>query len=682
MKRIGIDVGGTFTDVVVLDEVTGVARAFKASTNYDQPADGIMEAFDAAGVDGDEISHVKLGTTLGLNAILTRRGAPTGLITTAGFRDVLEIRRTHRDRLFDLREEVPAPLVPRRWRKEVVERVDADGHVVTPLNEESVREAWRELRAEGVEAVAISFLFSFKNAENERRAREIIVEEGGATAIFISSDVLPVLREYERTSTTVTAAFVAPVVHDFVTELADRLDARHVDSRRLSVMTNSGGSIAALAAARAPIPTLLSGPAGGVSGARWLALNVGYPDVITLDMGGTSCDVSGVSAGVPDERLDMRIGGQDVAYPTYDLHTIGAGGGSIAWIDSGGALRVGPVSAGSTPGPACYGRGGTLPTVTDANLVLGRYSAATPLGGSIELDLDAARASIQKHIAEPLGVDVDRAAAGIIKLVNASMVSAVRTISVERGRDPRAYALVPFGGGGPVHAVDIADELGISTVIVPPFPGCTSAFGATLAQPRRDALRSLNRGVDSLDAADVQSVVTALCDDVATHLLSEGYPQDSLEFEVWGNLHYRGQAHEIAVRHDGVTITTESLSSLATAFGAVHKRQYGHAFDDVPVELVTIRVTGVANQSNPAVSWSWTAVDSADEGHERPVYFQSLDDFVVASVRQRSSLSERERVVGPSVVFQADATMLIPPTWSAVVHETGNLVVTKDGGVE
>jgi N-methylhydantoinase A len=678
VKRIGIDVGGTFTDVVVLDEQTGITRAFKAATNYDQPADGILEAFDAAGVHGSDVSHVKIGTTLGLNAILMRRGASTGLITTQGFRDVLEIRRTHRDRLFDLSESIPAPLVPRRWRKEVGERVSSTGDVVTALDEESVRHAWRELRQEGVTSVAICFLFSFRNPTHERRARDIVLEEGGADAVFISSDVLPIIREYERTSTTVVAAFVAPVVHGFVNELAERLAERGVDEGRLAVMTNSGGSLAARSASQAPIPTLLSGPAGGVSGARWLADAVGYDHVLTLDMGGTSCDVSGIQFGVPDERLDMRIGGQDIAYPTFDLHTLGAGGGSIAWIDAGGALRVGPGSAGSSPGPASYGRGGTLPTVTDANLVLGRYSVDTPLGGSLILDLDEAREAISREIAIPLGVSVERAAAGILRLVNANMVNAVRAISVERGRDPRGYALVPFGGGGPVHSMDIAEELGITTVIVPPFPGCTSAFGATLSPPRRDALRSVNRDVSTLHPDELSSVVSVLVDEVSGLLQREGYGDEEISFELWGNLHYRGQAHELAVRHEGVHVSEESLRRLATGFSAAHERQYGHSFTDVPVDLVTVRVTGIAAQSTPHVVWDWGHVPDVGDHGTRPVYFELQDEFIETAVVDRGSLAVGDGVTGPAVIYQSDATALVPPGWTAHVHESGNLLVRKD----
>lgn len=678
MKRIGIDVGGTFTDVVVLDEVTGLARSFKALTDYEQPADGILRAFDASAIDPSEVSHLKLGTTLGLNAVLTRGGAPTGLITTAGFRDVLEIRRTHRKHLFDLNETVPEPLVSRRWRREVRERVDKNGRVVEPINEDDVRSAWRFLRDEGVTAVAIAFLFSFRNPEHERRAREVIEAEGGADVVFLSSDVLPVLREYERTSTTVTAAYVAPVVHNFVVELQDALESRGLASGRLSVMTNSGGSLTASAVASAPIPTLLSGPAGGVSGARWLAGQLGFENVLTLDMGGTSCDVSGVQGGNPDERLDMSLGGIDVAYPTFDIHTIGAGGGSIAWIDTGGALRVGPASAGSSPGPACYGRGGVEPTVTDANLVLGRYSEGTPLGGSLVLDLAKAREAIEGSVASPLGISVEKAAAGIIRLVNANMVNAVRTISVERGRDPRGFVLVPFGGGGPVHALDIAEALDISTVVVPPFPGCTSAFGATLAPPRRDALRSVNKSVASLDPEVAQATVDELLHGVIALLSSEGYEVANLAIEVWANLHYHGQAHELTVRHHGGAVTRESLALLAAEFSQLHSEQYGHSFDDVPIELVTFRATAFGHQAEPEVVWEWANVQRSSTESERPVYFESIDEFVVTPVFDRHLVDPTVPLVGPAVIYQEDATTLVPPGWVAEAHKSGNLVLRRE----
>lgn len=674
MKQIGIDVGGTFTDVVVLDEMTGAVSCFKTTTDYRQPADGITRAFDATGVSGADVTYVKLGTTLGLNAVLTRRGAETGLITTSGFRDVLEIRRTHRERLFDLDERIPAPLVPRYRRLEVLERVGAGGEVVTPLDDESVRRAWRSLREQGVVAVAIAFLFSFKNPSHERRARDIIIEEGGAEVIFISSEVLPVHREYERTSTTVTAAYVAPVVHSYVTELNARLAERGLRPGSLSVMTNSGGSMAAHAAASAPIPTLLSGPAGGVAGACWLARQVGIADVLTLDMGGTSCDVSGIQSGTPDERLDMNLAGLDIVSPTFDIHTIGAGGGSIGWIDTGGALRVGPASAGSTPGPACYGRGGMLPTVTDANLLLGRYDPSAALGGSLVLDIDAARRAVQQHIAEPLGLSLEQAAAGILRLVNANMVNAVRSISVERGRDPRGYALVAFGGGGPVHATDIARELGINTVIVPPFPGCTSAFGAALSVSRRDALRSVTVEMKSLEVGQFAPVVDELVAEVRRGLREEGIEVGEAELELWLDLHYRGQAHDLSVRHAGLTVTAESMAQAQQDFIDLHARQYGHAFDDVPVELVTTRVTGFGVREDPDIYWEWASATSGVG--TRPIYFEEINGFLDSAVFDRAALEPRTKIEGPAVIHQSDATVLVPPNWVAVNHPTGSLLMT------
>ena len=449
MKRIGIDVGGTFTDVVVLDEDSGGTSWFKSSTDYDNPAEGVLRVVAAACVPGESVSQVKLGTTLGLNAILTRSGATTGLLTTRGFRDVLEIRRTHRKRLFDLNETVPEPLVLRDRRMEITGRVSSAGEVVTPLDENEVRQAWLQLRSQGVTAVAIVYLFAFENPVHEQRTKEIILEEGGAEVVLTSTDVLPVLREYERTSTTVVAAYVTGVVRGYLTELEAELAKQGFGEGRISVMTNSGGAMAAGMASRAPVPTLMSGPAGGVAAAKWLAERAGITSLLTLDMGGTSCDVSGIVDGVPDERLDMEVGGLDIAYPTFDIHTIGAGGGSIAWIDSGGALRVGPQSAGSTPGPACYRRGGTSPTVTDANLVLCRYDARTLFGGSLTLDVEAAHASIEEHIASRLGVSVERAAAGILRIVNAHMVNAVSTISVERGRDARPVRVERLRRGRP-----------------------------------------------------------------------------------------------------------------------------------------------------------------------------------------------------------------------------------------
>ena len=678
MKRIGIDVGGTFTDVVVLDEDSGATSWFKSSTDYDNPAEGVLRVVAAACGAGESVSQVKLGTTLGLNAILTRSGATTGLLTTRGFRDVLEIRRTHRKRLFDLNETVPEPLVLRDRRMEITGRVSSAGEVVTPLDENEVRQAWRQLRSQGVTAVAIVYLFAFENPVHEHRTKEIILEEGGAEVVLTSTDVLPVLREYERTSTTVVAAYVTGVVRGYVAELEAELAKQGFGEGRISVMTNSGGAMAADMASRAPVPTLMSGPAGGVAAAKWLAERAGITSLLTLDMGGTSCDVSGIVDGVPDERLDMEVGGLDIAYPTFDIHTIGAGGGSVAWIDSGGALRVGPQSAGSTPGPACYRRGGTSPTVTDANLVLGRYDARTLFGGSITLDVEAAHASIEEHIACRLGVSVERAAAGILRIVNAHMVNAVRTISVERGRDARQFALSAFGGGGPVHATDIARELHIPTVLIPPFPGCTSAFGAAISVSRQDILRSVARDVGELDVAHLRDQLGSMTAEARGALAREGYPDDRMRTEVWFNYRYAGQAHDLAVRMPEGDFDAACLAGSVNGFHRLHEQLYGHSFQDVSVDLVTMRVAGFAVPDDPEMWWDWDRADRGGRLSSRDVYFEEPDEFIASQVVDRVQVETGQRLDGPAVVQAVDSTTLIPPGWSAVAHTTGSLLITRE----
>jgi N-methylhydantoinase A len=678
MVRVGLDVGGTFTDVVGVDESTGATTWLKVPTNVDEPSAGVLDAIAATGADYGELSAVRLGTTLGVNALLTRTGAPTGLITTHGFRDVLEIRRTHRQSLFDLDERFPEPLVPRHLREEVVERVDAEGNVVRPLDEEGVRQAWRRLRAAGVEAVAIVFLFSFENPVHEQRAREIVLEEGGAKDVFISFDVLPAYREYERTSTTVAAARIAGTVESYLHRLGEELAARGVGEGRLAIMTNSGGALSASTVATLPISTLLSGPVGGVEAARWLSRAAGYDDVLTLDMGGTSCDVSGIVGGVPDERLDMVIDGHSITYPTYDIETIGAGGGSIGWIDSGGTLRVGPQSAGSHPGPACYGRGGERPTVTDANLVLGRYDPRAALGGSVELDVEAARRAIATHVGEPLGLTVEQAAEGMLRIVNVLMMNAVRVISVERGRDVRDFTLVAYGGAGPAHAAEISADLSIPRVLIPPFPGCTSAFGAVISGSRRDFLRTIGRRADRVDLEAASALHQELRAAAVAALAEEHFDAESAAIETWLDLRYEGQAHELGLRHEADVLDRASLDQAIADFHDLHRRLYGHAFADVEVEVVNLRVKGLGRRPDIAMHWDWGTPTTASAALDpvRPVYFQEAGGFVDADVRRREDLGAGDRVAGPAVIHQLDSTVLVPPGFVAEVLESGSLLLS------
>jgi N-methylhydantoinase A len=685
MRRIGVDVGGTFTDVVVLDEASGSTSWLKVPTNEREPAAGVLDALAAAEVPLGEVSHVKVGTTLGVNAVLTRMGACTGLITTRGFRDVLEIRRTHRARLFDLDERLPEPLVPRDRRLEVRERIDADGAVVEPLDEEGVRVAWRRLREQGVSSLAIVFLFAYENPVHEQRAREIVMREGGAEAVFVSSEVLPVHREYERTSTTAMAAYVAPAMRAHMAELDERLQAKGLAPGRLSVMTSSGGVLGSDAVAATPVPSLLSGPAGGVAGAQRLACEAGIEDVLTLDMGGTSCDVSGIVGGQPDEKLDISIAGLAVSYPTFDIQTIGAGGGSIAWIDPGGALRVGPDSAGAHPGPACYGLGGSEPTVTDANLILGRYDPSAPLGGMLSLDPALAREAVERGVARPLGMSVERAAAGIVRIVNAHMEGAVRTISLERGRDVRDFTLVAFGGAGPVHGADVARELGIERILVPPCPGCTSALGAVAADARHDFVRTIARQVRDVRAEALRETVESMGTQAQAALAREGFRAAETVLELWLDLRYEGQAHELSVRcPEAFPAAPAQAPAFATIlveavgrFHRLHEQLYGHSFPDMRVELVNARVTGHGILPSPAMWWDWsrTLASALRTDAPRAVYFHEVEDFVQTRVLRRREIEPEQTIEGPAVIHQLDATVLVAPGMVAAAHPSGSLIL-------
>ncbi len=687
MMRIGVDVGGTFTDVVVLDEAGGATRWLKVPTNEAELAAGVLDALAAAEVPMAEVSHVKVGTTLGVNAVLTRSGACTGLITTRGFRDVLEIRRTHRARLFDLDERIPDPLVPRDRRLEVTERMDAEGEVVEPLDEQGVRAAWRRLREQGVRSLAIVFLFAYENPAHELRAREIVLREGGAESVFVSSEVLPVHREYERTSTTAMAAYVAPAMRAHLAELDEQLRARGLAPGRLSVMTSSGGVLGSEAVSSTPIPSLLSGPAGGVAGAQRLAEEAGIEDVLTLDMGGTSCDVSGIVAGRPDERLDISIAGLAVSYPTFDINTIGAGGGSVAWIDPGGVLRVGPDSAGANPGPACYGLGGSEPTVTDANLVLGRYDPAAPLGGVLSLQPALAREAVERAVARPLGMSVEQAAAGIVRIVNAHMEGAVRTISLERGRDVRDFTLVAFGGAGPVHGADVARELGIERILVPPCPGCTSALGAVAADARHDLVRTIARQVRDVRAETLRETVQSMGVQAQAALAREGFRAAESVLELWLDLRYEGQAHELSVRcpeafPPAPAVAPAFATILVEAVGRfhrLHERLYGHSFPDMRVELVNVRVTGHGILPSPAMWWDWsqTRAPGLRTDEPRAVYFLEVGDFMQTRVLRRREIEPEQEVEGPAVIHQTDATVLVPPGMTALGHPSGSLVLQR-----
>ncbi|MEW6217739.1 MAG: hydantoinase/oxoprolinase family protein, partial [Candidatus Bipolaricaulota bacterium] len=585
---IGVDIGGTFTDVVVLGE--GGLLLFKFPSTPDDPARGVLAALETLIAQGEiepgSVARVAHGSTVATNAVLEGKLGKTALVTTEGFGDVLEIGRQNRPSLYDLFFTRPEPIAPRDLRFEVPERVGADGAVVRLLDREAMVRLLPALRAAGVQAVAVCFLFSFLCPGHEREAGEVLAELG--LPVTLSSDLLPEFREYERTSTTVINAALRPVVGSYLSSLEEG-SARLGLPARWQVMQSSGAIAHGATAQREPVRIVLSGPAGGVEGARQVGRRSGFPDLITLDMGGTSCDVALVQGGTVGRTVGGAIGGYPVALPMADIHTIGAGGGSLARFDAGRALRVGPESAGADPGPACYGRGGTEPTVTDAHLVLGHLLPEFPLGGLPRLDLDAARRAVGR-IADPLGITVEAAALGILEVADAAMERAIRVMSVERGHDPRRFALLAFGGAGPLHAVSLARRLSIPRVLVPPTAGVLSALGLLLAEVGHETGQGVVRPLRSVPVAELAALLNRLQGQAQEELVGRGARQEAVRFATVAALRYAGQAHELDVPVSPGEVGPTWIAELEAAFHEAHAGRYGHAAPDESVELVAVRV--------------------------------------------------------------------------------------------
>ena len=673
MTRAAVDIGGTFTDVVTIEQSTGRLVQAKALTTYPDPTPGFLAAL-AKATDRDGLETVGYGTTLATNAVLTRSGAKTALLTTQGFRDVLEIRRTHRSTLFDIFEEIPAPIVPRPLRFEIPERTAADGSEVRALDEQAVRAAAGKIRQAGVESIAVSYLFSFMNPAHELRTRQILAEELPELSadITISSEALPLHREYERTSTTVMNAYLTPLVRSYFS----RLRAELAESKLyvwLQMMQSNGGLVRPDRAASFPILTLLSGPAGGVMASAYLGRLLGETHLLTLDMGGTSCDVAGITDGEPDTRLDFEIGGYSVSYPTLDIHTVGAGGGSIAKVDGFGRVSGGPDSAGSDPGPACYGRGGEFPTVTDANLVLGVYDPDFQMGGEIYPDIDLAARAIEEHVGKPLGLSVVDAAVGIVRLVNANMMHALRTVSIERGRDPRDFALVPFGGAGPTHGVHIAEELALRRVVIPPIPGCNSALGILASDVRHDLVATLRARVARLDPSDLGETLSELASEARRELDEDSIPPQSRTLRASLDMRYAGQAYELNVPLSSLRPDASTLSRAMADFHHSHRTRYGHSLGDDLVDLVNVRLTGLGATPKPLLGGAAAASGEAEPRSRRRVV-SVRGEAEMTPIYHREDLEPGQRVATPSVIQQLDSTTYLP-FGEVRVHNTGAIVV-------
>ncbi|WP_031164510.1 hydantoinase/oxoprolinase family protein [Streptosporangium roseum] len=673
--RTAMDIGGTFTDVVRYDERTGRVVASKAPTTPGNLADGVFSALGRVVDDPSEISFFVHGTTQGLNALLERKGARVLLVTGEGARDVYRIARGNRDRMFDLRYRKPEPLVPRSDVTEVAGRLDWRGEELVPLDEGAVRAAARRARGEGFDAVAVCLLFSYVNPAHEIRAGEILAEElGEDTLVVLSHEVAREWREYERTSSAVLEAYTGPVVRRYLAGIEERFAERGL-TVPVHVMQSSGGLVNASYAMRHPLQTLLSGPVGGTMGGVAAARLLGRPNAICVDMGGTSFDVSLVVDGRPDISAEARVEGFPVLMPIVNLHTIGAGGGSIAYTEAG-ALRVGPESAGAVPGPACYGRGGVRPTVTDANVVLGRVDPSWFAGGLMSLDVEAAYTAVA-GLARELRLQTLQTAEGICSVANAKMAQAIRTLTVEHGVEPREFALVAFGGAGAMHAAFIARELGISEVVVPRFPGAFSAWGMLEADVRRDLSHPYFRSGGELDGADMASRLKDLQDQALEELAGQGVADSRMRIEHAVDMRYEGQDYTLTVplRDAAEPGTPGFPERIAARYADAHTRRYGHATPEAPVEFVALRSTGFGVFPRTAATHA-----AQPDDRTRTVREVVFDGEAHPTPVLRRGALEGE-LTGPAIVVEETATTVIPPGCVASVDGNGFLII-KVGGVK
>lgn len=684
--RIGIDVGGTFTDVVMIDDRNGRFHYAKVSTTppklWDGVLNGIEKVLEKAGATINDVDYIVHGTTIGTNALIEKKGAKTGLITTEGFIDILEIGRVQRPQegLYDFSVDNPLPLVPRYLRKGVTERVGSDGRVIKALDEASVREAIVFFKEQGVETIAVSLLFSFINPDHERRIAEICQVIFPEAYVSLSSDIAPEFREFERTSTTVINAYLQPIMKRYIQRLTKELETKY-GRLDLRIMQASGGTITAEAAERFAINTVNSGPAGGALAGAFIGEVTNREKIITVDMGGTSFDIGMVDGGIPTVTSDAKFEGYPVKIPIIAIDTIGAGGGSIAWIDRGGVLNAGPQSAGANPGPACYGRGGKLPAITDANLILNRLNAEYFLGGELTLDREKSYHAIKENVADPLGLSVEEAAAGIIKIVNANMAKGIGVNSVEKGYDAREFTLVAFGGAGALHSVELAAMMGISTVIVPQLSGNLSAFGLLVSDARHDYVQTVAKNVPDINSDDLHAVFRTLEDKGVAQLTEESFDAKNMEITWSADLRYDGQSYELNIEFDRKeAFGPADLAAAVERFNQMHQKLYAYSSDKETVQFVNARVTAVGKNPPVRLAKKELAEGSGEQAikNRRPVYYEGLG-FVEVPIYERDLLRPGDQIVGPAIVEETISSTVLPPRTTCHIDEYGNLVVTVGG---
>ena len=688
--RVGADIGGTLTDLVLLDQ-DGTLHTKKVPSTVDAYeeaiVDGLASVFEATDVTADSVSEVLHGTTVASNAILEHKGAKAGLITTKGFRDVLEIRTLRMPRLYDLHWEKPPALVERYLRLDVDERMNNRGEVEKALDLAEVERVVQKLLDEQVETIAVCLINSYANGDHERSIKGVIERLAPDLPLSISAEVLPEISEYHRTSTTVINAYVMPIVGQYLRALSNRLRDSAI-AAPLLLMQSNGGLISAEVAERKPANIIESGPAGGVVGAQALAQKLDLPDIITFDMGGTTAKASMVEGGQYTRSLDYQVGGgimggsrlmtgagYHLKVPAIDLAEVGAGGGSIVWIDAGGSLQIGPQSAGAMPGPVCYGMGGEEPTVTDANVILGYLNPKFLVGGELELQAEKGRAVFQERIAEPMELDLAHAAYGAHQIAISNMIRAIRAISSERGRDPRAYALFAFGGNGPLFAAGMAKALSMRRIVVPPHPGLFSSFGLLYADVEHHYSRSMMQVLRDATPEALDDIWGGLEQEARAQLEADGYRQDQVEVRRSANMHYKGQIYELTVPAPDGDFSEEKIAALEEAFGQEHERTYGHrAGPEEPVMLVNAQLVGRAIPDHPPVPDLLKSADIAkgDIGN-RQAYFGPEQGWLDATVLGRNDLASRR--AGPLIVEEYDATCLVPPDASAERDDFGNIII-------
>lgn len=686
--RIGADVGGTFTDIVVLDGGGNVRTRKVPSTPPDferAVLEAVAELLPASGESCASVSEVAHGTTVATNAVLEQRGARTALITTRGFRDVLELRRVRAPLNYDLFFDKPPALVERRLRYELTERMAASGEVLIPVDESELEELTKRLEKEAVESVAVCLLHAYAFPEHERLVGRVLREQLPGIPVSLSSEVLPERKEYERTATTAVNAYVRPIMRRYLHALRQGLREMQIEAPLL-IMQSGGGLTPESDAALRPVFALESGPAAGVLAARFTARRMGLEDVITLDMGGTTAKAAMIEKGRitynPEYEVGASLsassrlmggGGELIRVPSIDIAEVGAGGGSIAYLDGAGGLRVGPRSAGAEPGPACYGRGGTEPTLTDANVVLGYIRPGRLADGQVTIDVEVARRAVRDHISGPLKLDLLAAAEGIHRIANARSMRALREVSTERGRDPREFALMAFGGSGPIHAAGLAGELAIGRVIVPPLPGLFSALGLLYSGVEHHEIRSCLLTGSGLTVVSLEVLREDMERCMLVQFAEEGYPAAEVQMHSSVDVRFKGQTSEIRILVEDGRFTEAALQSLCTKFVGEHERLYGHRSDpDSPIEVVAVRLVGRAAVSTTDANLA-SAAEFTVEEPSRAAYFGAAVGVIDTPVVTRGSLAEGAE--GPLLIDEYDSTIVVPPKWRVQLDERRNLIL-------